>query len=79
MSFIVSEAQGTDEWAGEGSSRAGFQVKKEEAAAEEDFTFDEPCLKKQKTSDTTLPASKAQSLRNDLNMNWDVTEVWPGY
>ncbi|XP_017283934.1 S1 RNA-binding domain-containing protein 1 [Kryptolebias marmoratus] len=80
VSFIVSEAHGTDEWAGEGSSQGGFQVKKEEAA-EEDFTFDEPCPKKQKTSDTcqglraTLPESKAQPLRNELNMNWDLTEL----
>uniref|UniRef100_A0A3Q0RQ31 S1 RNA binding domain 1 n=1 Tax=Amphilophus citrinellus TaxID=61819 RepID=A0A3Q0RQ31_AMPCI len=80
LSFIVSEAHQADRWAGEGSSRAGLGVKKEEVE-EEDFTFDKPCLKKQKTSDswkgqpTTLPPSEAQSLRNDLNMNWDLIEV----
>ncbi|XP_030603321.1 S1 RNA-binding domain-containing protein 1 [Archocentrus centrarchus] len=80
LSFIVSEAHQSDRRAGEGSSRAGLGVKKEEVE-EEDFTFDKPCLKKQKTSaswkgqPTTLPPSEAQSLRNDLNMNWDLIEV----
>lgn len=73
----MSEAHETDEWAVAGSSQAGLQVKKQEAA-EEDFTFDEPCLKKQKTCQgqrATLPESKAQSLKNELNMNWDMAEV----
>uniref|UniRef100_A0A3B4EQL0 S1 RNA binding domain 1 n=1 Tax=Pundamilia nyererei TaxID=303518 RepID=A0A3B4EQL0_9CICH len=67
-------------WADEGSSQAWLGVKKEEVDAE-DFTFDEPCLKKQKTSaacmgrPTNLPSSEAQSLRNELNMNWDLIEV----
>uniref|UniRef100_A0A3Q2VJF3 S1 RNA binding domain 1 n=1 Tax=Haplochromis burtoni TaxID=8153 RepID=A0A3Q2VJF3_HAPBU len=68
-------------WADEGSSQAWLGVKKEEVDAE-DFTFDEPCLKKQKTSaacmgrPTNLPSSEAQSLRNELNMNWDLIEVF---
>lgn len=80
MSFIVAEGHQADRWADEGSSLAGLKAKKEEVE-EEDFTFDEPCQKKQKTSGaslaqpTALPSSKAQALRNDLNMNWDLIEV----
>uniref|UniRef100_A0A1A7WKQ9 S1 RNA-binding domain-containing protein 1 n=3 Tax=Iconisemion striatum TaxID=60296 RepID=A0A1A7WKQ9_9TELE len=76
VSFIVSEANQTDKWAGEGSSQAGLQVKKEEAV-EEDFHFDEPCLKKQRTTgqSATLPGSKALSLMNDLGMLWDLNEL----
>uniref|UniRef100_A0AAX7VYB4 S1 motif domain-containing protein n=1 Tax=Astatotilapia calliptera TaxID=8154 RepID=A0AAX7VYB4_ASTCA len=80
VSFIVSESYQRDRWADEGSSQAWLGVKKEEVDAE-DFTFDEPCLKKQKTSaacmgrPTNLPSSEAQSLRNELNMNWDLIEV----
>ncbi|XP_045926143.1 S1 RNA-binding domain-containing protein 1 isoform X3 [Micropterus dolomieu] len=80
VSFIVSESHQADTWAGEGSSLAGLRTKKEEVE-EEDFTFDEPCQKKQKTSGaclgqpTALPSSEAQSLRNDLNMNWDFIEL----
>lgn len=76
----MSESHQADTWAGEGSSLAGLRTKKEEVE-EEDFTFDEPCQKKQKTSGaclgqpTALPSSEAQSLRNDLNMNWDLIEV----
>lgn len=83
MSFIVSEAHDADRWADEGSSLAGLIAKKEEVE-EEDFTFDEPCLKKQKTSSAclgrpiALPSSEAQALRNELNMNWDLTEVLLG-
>lgn len=56
----------------------GLRAKKEEV---EDFTFDEPCLKKQKTTGsssghpTALPPSEAHALRNELNMNWDLIEV----
>ena len=84
MSFIVSEAHEADRWANEGSSLAGCRVKKEEVE-EEDFTFDEPCLKKQKTSGaclgkpTTLRSSEAEALRNELNMNWELTEVLLGF
>uniref|UniRef100_A0A671XY01 S1 RNA binding domain 1 n=1 Tax=Sparus aurata TaxID=8175 RepID=A0A671XY01_SPAAU len=80
VSFIVSEAHQADGWAGEGSSQAGLKAKKEEVE-EEDFRFDEPCQKKQKTSGaclgqpTALPSSQAQALRNELNMNWDLIEV----
>uniref|UniRef100_A0A8C9YW61 S1 RNA binding domain 1 n=1 Tax=Sander lucioperca TaxID=283035 RepID=A0A8C9YW61_SANLU len=69
-----------DRWAGEGSSLAGLKAKKEEVE-EEDFTFDEPCQKKQKTSGaclgqpTALPSSEAHTLRNELNMNWDLIEL----
>lgn len=81
MSFIVSEAHQRDRWAGEGSSLSGLIAKKEEVE-EEDFTFDEPCQKKLKTSGVcrgqpaVLPRSEAQALRNELNMNWDVIEVF---
>lgn len=77
----MSESYQRDRWADEGSSQAWLGVKKEEVDAE-DFTFDEPCLKKQKTSaacmgrPTNLPSSEAQSLRNELNMNWDLIEVF---
>uniref|UniRef100_A0A1A8CG21 S1 RNA binding domain 1 n=1 Tax=Nothobranchius kadleci TaxID=1051664 RepID=A0A1A8CG21_NOTKA len=71
VSFIVSEANQTDNWAGEGSSQAGLQVKKEEAE-EEDFRFDEPCLKEQSAA---LPGPKALSLMNDLGMLWDLKEL----
>ncbi|XP_051232141.1 S1 RNA-binding domain-containing protein 1 [Dicentrarchus labrax] len=80
VSFIVSEAHQADGWAGEGSSLAGFRAKKEEVE-EEDFTFDEPCPKKQKTSGaclgqpSALPSSQAQDLRNELDMNWDLIEL----
>ncbi|XP_033955929.1 S1 RNA-binding domain-containing protein 1 [Pseudochaenichthys georgianus] len=78
VSFIVSEANQADMWAGEGSSLAGLIAKKEEV---EDFTFDEPCLKKQKTGGaflaqpSALPSSTANALMNELNMNWDFIEV----
>lgn len=75
----MSEACQADRCAGEGSSLTGLKAKKEEV--EEDFTFDEPCQKKQKTSGvglgppTALPSSLAQALRNELNMNWELIEV----
>lgn len=81
VSFIVSEATETDKCSSEGSSLSGFILKKEEQGEDEDFTFDEPCSKKQKTSRACLghPASSlssaAQTLRNELNMNWDLIEV----
>lgn len=76
----MSEAHQVDRWAGEGSSLPGLRAKKEEVE-EEDFTFDEPCQKKQKTSGVclgqpmALPYSEAQALRNELNMNWNLIEV----
>ncbi|KAK1905508.1 S1 RNA-binding domain containing protein 1 [Dissostichus eleginoides] len=78
VSFIVSKANQADMWAGEGKSLAGLIAKKEEV---EDFTFDEPCLKKQKTGGaflgqpSALPSSAANALRNELNMDWDFIEV----
>lgn len=78
VSFIVSETQQTDKC----SPLSGFLVKKEEQDKDDDFTFDEPCPKKQKTSRACLghPAallsSEAQTLRNELNMNWDLIEVF---
>lgn len=73
----MSEAYEADE--GPSLAIAGLRAKKEEE--EEDFTFEGPCLKKQKTGDPflghpiALPSSKAQALRNELNMNWDLIEV----
>eukprot|EP00066_Takifugu_rubripes_P012162 XP_011601428.1 PREDICTED: S1 RNA-binding domain-containing protein 1 isoform X1 [Takifugu rubripes] len=81
VSFIVSEATETDKCSSEGSSLSGFILKKEEQVEDEDFTFDEPCPKKQKTSRACLghptfsPSSAAQTLRNELNMNWDLIEL----
>ncbi|KAF3841894.1 hypothetical protein F7725_023845 [Dissostichus mawsoni] len=78
VSFIVSEANQADMWAGEGKSLAGLIAKKEEV---EDFTFDEPCLKKQKTGGaflgqpSALPSSAANAVRNEFNMDWDFIEV----
>ncbi|XP_075902262.1 S1 RNA-binding domain-containing protein 1 [Nelusetta ayraudi] len=78
VSFIVAEAPGVGTSAGEGSSRPWLQPKKEEV---EDFTFDEPCQKKQKTSSACLGRPKAsetsglQALRDKLDMNWDLIEV----
>uniref|UniRef100_A0A8C3B019 S1 RNA binding domain 1 n=1 Tax=Cyclopterus lumpus TaxID=8103 RepID=A0A8C3B019_CYCLU len=74
VSFTVSDAH----QAGEGSSVAGLSAKKEEV---EDFTFDEPNQKKQKTSgacpgrSAPLPSSEKHTQRNELNMNWDLTEL----
>uniref|UniRef100_A0A7N5ZXE2 S1 motif domain-containing protein n=1 Tax=Anabas testudineus TaxID=64144 RepID=A0A7N5ZXE2_ANATE len=76
VSFIVSEDYEADE--GPSLPLPGLRAKKEEV---EDFTFDEPCLKKQKTTGsssghpTALPPSEAHALRNELNMNWDLIEV----
>ncbi|KAM4607034.1 S1 RNA-binding domain-containing protein 1 [Polymixia lowei] len=80
VSFTVAAAPPAGEWAQEEevASGSGCGVKKEE---KEDFTFNESYLKKQKTSGaprgqpTALPPSEAQSLRNDLNMNWDLIEL----
>uniref|UniRef100_A0A3Q3WLH9 YqgF/RNase H-like domain-containing protein n=1 Tax=Mola mola TaxID=94237 RepID=A0A3Q3WLH9_MOLML len=80
VSFIVSEAHWSNVLAGEGSSVPVLTAKKEEVK-EDDFTFDEPCQKKQKTSGvclgqpTALPSSGAQALMNELNMNWDLIKV----
>ncbi|XP_056291400.1 S1 RNA-binding domain-containing protein 1 isoform X1 [Pseudoliparis swirei] len=73
VSFIVSDAN----QAGEGPSLAGLRAKKEEV---EDFTFDEPNQKKQKTSGaclgrSTLPSSEKKTQWNELNMSWDLIEL----
>lgn len=74
----MAEASGVDT-AGEGSSRPWLQPKKEET---EDFTFDEPCQKKQKTSSACQGRPKAfqssglQALSDKLDMNWDLIEVF---
>uniref|UniRef100_A0ABZ3NPQ3 S1 RNA binding domain 1 n=1 Tax=Gadus morhua TaxID=8049 RepID=A0ABZ3NPQ3_GADMO len=53
-------------------------VKKEE---NEDFTFDESYVKRQKTSGapdgqpSALSSPAARALRNELNMNWDLIEL----
>lgn len=79
VSFIVAEAPEVGTSAGEGSSQPWLQPKKEEV---EDFTFDEPCQKKQKTSSACLGRPKAteisgwQMLRDKLDMNWDFIEVF---
>lgn len=52
-------------------------VKKEEP--EDDFTFDEPAQKKQKTSSApqgkAVNTKSAKMLRDDLQMNWDPVQV----
>lgn len=74
----MAEASGVDN-AGEGSSQSWLQPKKEEV---EDFTFDEPCHKKQKTSSACQGRQKAshtsglQALADKLDMNWDLIEVF---
>uniref|UniRef100_A0A673X4Z4 S1 RNA-binding domain-containing protein 1 n=1 Tax=Salmo trutta TaxID=8032 RepID=A0A673X4Z4_SALTR len=63
---------------GPSSSHQPYGVKKEEP--EEDFTFDEPSLKRQKTSSapqgrpTRLPTS-GRGFGEDLNMNWDLIQL----
>ncbi|RVE73515.1 hypothetical protein OJAV_G00032110 [Oryzias javanicus] len=82
LSFIVPQGPDTADWADEGSSHVHLPIKKENLK-EEDFTFDEPCLKKQKTSGacqgqaTAGPPLEGQSssLKNDLSMNWNLTEL----
>ncbi|XP_016893012.1 S1 RNA-binding domain-containing protein 1 isoform X2 [Cynoglossus semilaevis] len=79
LSFMAAEVQ-ADTWAGEGTSQTGLTAKKEEMK-EEDFTFDEPCLKKQKTAGTcqgkptTAASSESHALRNELQMNWNLVQV----
>ncbi|XP_034537850.1 S1 RNA-binding domain-containing protein 1-like isoform X2 [Notolabrus celidotus] len=80
LSFSPRGPNKTYGGAGEGSSMAFLKAKKEEIE-EEDFTFGEPCLKKQKTMGsgmgrpTALPPSSANALRNELGMNWDLIEL----
>uniref|UniRef100_A0A3B3BZW3 S1 RNA-binding domain-containing protein 1 n=1 Tax=Oryzias melastigma TaxID=30732 RepID=A0A3B3BZW3_ORYME len=79
LSFVVPQFPDTANWAdeGEGSSQVHPPVKKENLK-EEDFTFDEPCLKKLKTSGAChgqATAGQHSSLTNDLDMSWNVTEL----
>uniref|UniRef100_H3CPT9 S1 RNA binding domain 1 n=1 Tax=Tetraodon nigroviridis TaxID=99883 RepID=H3CPT9_TETNG len=75
------KAQQTNKCSNEGSSYSGLILKKEEQIEEDDYTFEEPCPKKQKTSrfclgqPAALPSAEAQNLRNELNMNWNLIEL----
>lgn len=79
MSCVLTKTQQTAGGADEGSSLSGIGTKIEKE--EEDFSFDEPSLKKQKTSaachgrPTALPSSAEGFQRNELNMSWDLIEV----
>ncbi|XP_077470226.1 S1 RNA-binding domain-containing protein 1 [Stigmatopora argus] len=72
ISFTIAKSdtltQGT-------SSCANITAKKEEP--EDDFTFDEPVLKKQKTGcQSSVPSKKLQaSMKREMDMNWDLIEV----
>lgn len=76
LSFTVSEAHQDNRWACEGPSSAGCPVKKEE---EEDFTFNDPGIRRKCGGSQHLPSALsspvAKSLRNELNMNWDLIEL----
>uniref|UniRef100_A0A8C7S0Y5 S1 RNA binding domain 1 n=1 Tax=Oncorhynchus mykiss TaxID=8022 RepID=A0A8C7S0Y5_ONCMY len=86
LSFIVPDGSCNDNmsraggrWSeGPSSSHQPYGVKKEEP--EEDFAFDEPSLKRQKTSSapqgrpTRLPTS-GRAFGEDLNMNWDLIQL----
>ena len=65
---------------GSSSSRQSLGLKKEEPG--EDFTFDEPSLKRQKTDGAPQgrPSRQPHSgrgLGEEFNMNWDPVEVSP--
>uniref|UniRef100_A0A674MX58 S1 RNA binding domain 1 n=1 Tax=Takifugu rubripes TaxID=31033 RepID=A0A674MX58_TAKRU len=65
-----------------GSSLSGFKLKKEEQVEDEDFTFDEPCPKKQKTSRACLghptfsPSSAIYVHFSQLLSNLTCVERW---
>ncbi|XP_061646402.1 S1 RNA-binding domain-containing protein 1 [Phyllopteryx taeniolatus] len=71
-SFTVTKS---DKWAQEGPSFAGLTAKKEEE--DDNYAFDEPALKKQKTGcQSSVPSKPSQVLvKGELNMNWDLMEV----
>ncbi|KAG7334245.1 hypothetical protein KOW79_002652 [Hemibagrus wyckioides] len=79
LSFSMDKMFSTDAIAHEGpsSSTQVHSMKKEEP--EDDFTFDEPAQKKQKT--TSAPQGKvvklksADNLQDELQMNWDPVQV----
>ncbi|KAM9808531.1 S1 RNA-binding domain-containing protein 1 [Syngnathus typhle] len=72
MSHIISQS---DTGPPEVSSFADLTAKKEED--DDDFTFDEPALKKQKTGcQSARPSKQPQSaMKGELDMNWDPIEV----
>lgn len=76
FSFTVSDAHQENRLADEGPFFVGQFVKKEE---EEDYTFEDPSVRKEVLSGLHLPRSLqsplAKSLRNELNMNWDLIQV----
>ncbi|XP_019715973.1 S1 RNA-binding domain-containing protein 1 isoform X1 [Hippocampus comes] len=76
MSLAVSKSEPGVQ---EGLSFAGLTAKKEEEDDDDDenFTFDEPPLKKQKTGCRSARQSKQSQLvvKGELNMNWDPIEV----
>ncbi|XP_033836101.1 S1 RNA-binding domain-containing protein 1 isoform X2 [Periophthalmus magnuspinnatus] len=74
LSFTVSEAHQDNRWVNEGPSSLGYTVKKEE---QEDYTFEDPCTIKPsgRQLPSTLRSPLAKSLRNQLNMNWDLVEL----
>uniref|UniRef100_A0AAZ3NT23 S1 motif domain-containing protein n=1 Tax=Oncorhynchus tshawytscha TaxID=74940 RepID=A0AAZ3NT23_ONCTS len=86
LSFIVPDGSCNNNmsragggWSeGPSSSHQPYGGKKEEP--EEDFAFDEPSLKRQKTSSapqgrpTRLPTS-GRAFGEDLNMNWDLIQL----
>uniref|UniRef100_A0AAV2JPC3 S1 motif domain-containing protein n=1 Tax=Knipowitschia caucasica TaxID=637954 RepID=A0AAV2JPC3_KNICA len=70
LSFTVSDAHPENRFVD-----YGYSVKKEE---QEDFTFEDPCTRLQATNDQQLPKTRsplAKSLKNELNMNWDIIEL----
>ncbi|XP_059928858.1 S1 RNA-binding domain-containing protein 1 isoform X2 [Gadus macrocephalus] len=78
QSFTVADGPLSGGWVDEALSGTGMAGKKEE---NEDFTFDESYVKRQKTSGapdgqpSALSSPAARALRNELNMNWDLIEL----
>ncbi|XP_060728120.1 S1 RNA-binding domain-containing protein 1 isoform X2 [Tachysurus vachellii] len=79
LSFSMDKIFSTDAIAHEGPSSSTQLpgVKKEEP--EDDFTFDEPVRKKQKTASApqgkAVHIKNANTLRDELQMNWDPLQV----
>ncbi|XP_077585752.1 S1 RNA-binding domain-containing protein 1 [Stigmatopora nigra] len=72
ISFTIAKS---DTLAQGAPSCSNVIAKKEEQ--EDDFTFDEPVLKKQKTGcQSSVPSKKLQaSMKKEIDMNWDLIEV----
>ncbi|XP_057703658.1 S1 RNA-binding domain-containing protein 1 isoform X1 [Corythoichthys intestinalis] len=72
ISFTIAKS---DACAVGGPSCANLTAKKEEE--EDDYTFDEPVLKKQKTGlQSSVPSKQSQaSMKGEHDMNWDLIEV----